>query len=56
MSGLLYLQGSIGGSIDVPSGAVTLRLVDGAVGRARLAKAAASCALSPEQVGWRGVP
>lgn len=50
ISGLFYLRGSLGGSIDNPSGAVTLRLEDGAVGRARLSRAVASAALSPEQV------
>jgi hypothetical protein len=50
VSGLLYLRGSLGGSIDAPSGSVSLKLLDGAVGRARLAKAEAAAALSPDQV------
>jgi len=50
ISGLFYLRGSLGGSIDAPSGAVSLKLVDGAVGRARLSRAEANLALSPDQV------
>lgn len=49
MSGLLSVRGVLGGSVSAPTGALQLRLAEGALGSVRLARASASLALSTEQ-------
>jgi hypothetical protein len=49
VSGLLNVRGSLGGSAAAPTGVLHLKLLDGALGSQRLAKAAASLALNTAQ-------
>ncbi|WIA09845.1 hypothetical protein OEZ85_010059 [Tetradesmus obliquus] len=49
VSGLLNVKGSLGGSAAAPTGVLHLRLLEGALGSQRLAKAAASLALNAAQ-------
>eukprot|EP00775_Hariotina_reticulata_P008364 gene8364-8548_t len=49
VSGLLNVRGAVGGSISTPTGVLHLRLVDGAIGRQRLARSTASLALNAAQ-------
>jgi autotransporter translocation and assembly factor TamB len=49
VSGLLNVRGSLGGSASAPTGVLHLKLLDGALGSQRLAKAAASLALNAAQ-------
>jgi hypothetical protein len=49
VSGLLNVRGSLGGSASAPTGVLHLKLLDGALGSQRLAKAAASLALNTAQ-------
>jgi hypothetical protein len=49
VSGLLNVRGSLGGSAAAPTGVLHLKLLDGALGSQRLAKAAASVALNAAQ-------
>lgn len=50
VSGLLYLRGTIGGTLAQPQGEVSLRLYDGALGPTRLSKAHAGMAIDERQV------
>ncbi|KAF8055821.1 TIC236 [Scenedesmus sp. PABB004] len=49
VSGLLNVRGALGGSASAPTGVISLRLLDGALGRQRLARATASLALNSAQ-------
>lgn len=49
VSGLLNVRGAVGGSAAAPTGALHVKLVDGALGRQRLARATASLALNTQQ-------
>jgi len=49
VSGLLNVRGAVGGSLSNPTGVIHLRLVDGALGRQRLARSTASLALNAAQ-------
>lgn len=49
VSGLLNIRGALGGSASIPTGVLHIQLVDGALGRQKLARAVASLALNTEQ-------
>jgi hypothetical protein len=49
LSGLLFMSGDVAGSASAPEGKVSVRLLDGAVGRTRLAVAEGAAALTANQ-------
>jgi len=49
VNGLLFVRGSIGGSIDAPQGFLNLDLYDGMIGQTHLSTAGAKIALGPQQ-------
>eukprot|EP00210_Caulerpa_lentillifera_P007372 g7046.t1 len=49
VNGLLFVRGTIGGSIDAPQGFLNLDLYDGMIGQTHLSTAGAKIALGPQQ-------
>ncbi|KAL3160063.1 hypothetical protein ABBQ38_009778 [Trebouxia sp. C0009 RCD-2024] len=49
VNGLLFVRGTIGGSVSVPEGEILVRLFEGAVGPTRLAQATATARLDSQQ-------
>jgi len=49
VSGLLNVRGVLGGSVSAPTGLIKVKLLDGALGRQRLARSTASLALNTQQ-------
>lgn len=49
MSGLLNVRGVLGGSVSTPTGLIKIKLLDGALGRQKLARSTASLALNSKQ-------